>query len=212
MAFDLSPLMVPPAEREYVWWGDDAVDQERSDFVAWLSDGRSGLCLRAGQKPTVFRWAALDPVTFRCLLHEATAGAHSATPHPLDTGDVALARRPALLRAMVAYAILGLQNAVVPWHLVQTSLGTRLDDDLMRGIANAKGAAVLPPNRGETESREIGIEMLGHLGTLVAGATIPAEIEKKVSAPSSTHPRSASGTGAKTARARKGSGTSGAGA
>lgn len=203
MGFDLRALMVPPVEREYVWWFDDAVDHDRSDFLQWFGDGKKGIVLKAGMeaKATVFRWLPLDPTTVECLIAEASAGLRTATPTPLDASALLNARKPAVSKLMVAHALIAIDNSNVAWSLVATQLGNRVEDAVIAALDRSGPLAVLVPLRDDAGKPRVGadgkpmsvpieVQVLTHLGLLVVEASLPKVQEKKVSAPSPTRRRS----------------------
>ena len=185
MGFNLGDYLTPPPEREYVWWGDDAIDRERSDFVRWFGDGRSGLVFLDGRTPTIFRWVPLAPTQVKCLVRESRAGVALPSTAPVDMGETLRARTPALTRLMLAYALQSIDGAGIEFSRIQTTRGLRLPDAGLDAMDRAPSAGYVvklpaaPENPDAPTERRVGIEVLEHLGMLVVNASAASGVEKK---------------------------------
>lgn len=205
MALSLSGLMSPPQEETYTWFFDPAVDREKSDFLSWSEDGRSGIVELEGQKAAVFRWMPLDPEQRDIILRLQRAGAVRApSPVPLDQDPEA---RAALLRMVnvyqglaireaVAYGLVGVDGLDVPFLRHSTPAGPRVSDSLLRALQHpsfqVRTTFRLPvdpelpttPEMVELDgvrytSQTTTVRLLEDLGVRIWNASFPTEIEKK---------------------------------
>lgn len=151
----------PSATREYVWVGDDSVDQEASDIAEWARTGR-GLVWREGA--AVFRTRALTPTVLELVLnHARVVMQDAAAPEASSSLETVIRNWPAAERAAVAYGLLAIDNGPQVKR-VNDAGGWRIDDATLDTL---------------DVHRFSGTRLISHLGNLIIGDSQAKVAERK---------------------------------
>lgn len=153
----------PKATREYVWVGDDAIDQEASDLTEWAKTGR-GLVVVEGKEATTFRTRGLSPTVLEIVLNHARVGpVQEAQPEVAPINERVQRNWPAAERAAVAYGLISIENGPA-LKRVEDAGGWRVDDATLALLDGYRFA---------------GTRLLSHLGNLIITDSRATDIERK---------------------------------
>lgn len=166
----LSLVGVDPSLRiRYQWIGDSACDRERSDLTSWLARGE-GLAAREGQKVTTLVCEPLRPTALEIVFRHGLVGAE-VLAQPQPAGDLMVRNMPAVLRAAVGYAVVGIEDGP-PCERTHDAGGLRLSDALLDMLDRQ---VVMLEHDGRTRR----LRLVEHLGNLVIAASLATEEEGK---------------------------------
>ena len=159
----------PAAQREYVWIGDDAVEQPVTDEAAeaWVRDGTIPP-LKPGSEPVRFRTQSLTTTVMAIVWNYASVipGRHEPSTTPLSAPEITMRNLPASMRMAFAYGVVSITGDGAPkLTRVMDAGGWRVSDELLDAL--------------DRQCVQDGTSLVQHLGALVLRDSRPTALESK---------------------------------
>lgn len=209
MPLKISGLMAPPKLETFVWFFDDAIDQDKSDFLAWSEDpSPSSVVLRdEAVQPTKFHWMPLDSdvrdIIFR-LQQEPVEVETSPVPLSQNTEQAQSFLRMVrvyqslAVTTIVAYGVESIEGFDVPFTRDPSAAGPKVSKKILRALKDdvfTRKAKILVPvpegreiEEGQTVEESEGkrfyvsmqrVRLMDSLASHIWAASLPTEQEKK---------------------------------